>query len=179
MIEIEIKEVDPVVAATEYTLRLRLALERAKEASSVLHYTKGELRADDVQELLETISVAAVLAERGFRLDHLIETSTMNGAWLAAEAKILGCETEGMNFRCANLPGCAAERLCAMNNLIDRMVADGCCLTGVKQRHLPVPYSAMADGCTKMQPRVFREDDPCLATSSRWTGDTASVKARG
>jgi hypothetical protein len=166
--------------AMEFTLRLRHALEHSRQASALIERSRrGELAPNQIHELLEDILSAARMADRGFRFDQLCDVHDINGAWAAAEAIIIRFETEGIAFHCATSYGCVVERLCAMNNVIDRKIEDGCKATGVIAKHFPVPYTAMSDGCTKMEPRVFQEGDPCLATSSRWTGDTARVKAKG
>lgn len=154
--------VTALTISKEYTLRLRYATDRSRFAKEQLSRNRlGSLSADKRQDLLDDIEYAAELAERGFKLDQLVDIPNANGVWLAAEAIIIHHEVEGISFDCFKVKGCPVARICAMNNVVDRKKEDGYHPSHAVSLHQPVPYEAMSDGCPKMDERDLTEIDLC------------------
>jgi hypothetical protein len=140
--------------ATEYTLRLRNAVARARMAQADLNGPSSAFLDENRESFMDDIRLAHKLAEGGFRFDQLCDTPEAKGVWLASESVIIYHEVvDGIVFICRTCPECAAARLCAINNHTDRKIKDGYKHTTGASLHVPVPYQAVADGCTKMQPR--------------------------
>jgi hypothetical protein len=167
----EHSEPTATAVVAEYTMRLRNAVCLSRMAKEVLLNPKKSkgLTAEQREELNEDVQRAAMLADRGFRFNLLGDVGDIIGVWLALEGIIIREEIEGTTVTCTTVPGCAAERICAMNKILDRKRADGFKALIPAKLHYPVPYDAMSDGCPVMVPRpaaMVEYADACDDTAS-------------
>lgn len=124
-------------------------------------------------EMSEVKEVAAIMAEDGFRYGLL---PNVDGVRLASQAIVRYLVDSGE----MTAYDCGLFLPCAVNKLIEAQMQKGSIdpsLAESSKFHLPI---CGEEACPKSGiARKMRDDDPHLATASRWTEDTACVKARG
>ena len=118
----------------------------------------------------EAREIAAIMAEESIAGGML---GTIEGVRIAAQAILRDLVAKGeiQEFDCGMFLPCACNSLLkarAERGVIAPLLA--------KESSYKVPWCENSECPKSSVPRVFRDDDHHLATSSRWTGDTASVK---
>ena len=126
------------------------------------------------QDRRQALVVAGILAEEAFAGGMI---TTKDDARIASQSCVRESVRKGF---LKDARSCGTFLICSADSLLfaraDKGQISHCLAEASRMRR----FFCGNESCPKSDvPVVITEDDPCLATCSRWTEDTASVKIRG